>query len=64
MDEKLREKMIEIEQRLGGPVAAARAAGVRYPTWYRWRVGTLQPSTRTMNLVDLLLKISSPQGQN
>jgi hypothetical protein len=59
MNDDLRLKMEEVERRLGGPLAAATAAGVRYPTWYRWRVGAIRPSHRTIALVNLLLQGTS-----
>ena len=36
-------KMQEIEAALGGPVKAARAAGVSYVSWWRWSTGKVSP---------------------
>ena len=46
----------ELERRLGGPVAAARCAGVSYPTWYRRREGKLQMTPEAIRLMELLLR--------
>jgi hypothetical protein len=48
------QKMQLIEKSLGGPVAAARAAGVEYPTWYRWKKAN-GTQKRVVNVLDLLL---------
>jgi hypothetical protein len=49
------QKMKIIEKKLGGPVAAARAAGVEYPTWYRWRQANGEQK-RIVKVLDLLLE--------
>jgi len=48
--------LVELERRLGGPVNAARSAGVAYATWYRWREGQLEPSRRSQKTLLLLLQ--------
>jgi len=50
-----KEDFVEIERRLGGPVNAARSAGVSYPTWYRWREGRISLSESRKKLLLLLL---------
>jgi hypothetical protein len=49
------QKMKIIEEKLGGPVAASRAAGVEYPTWYRWRQANGNQK-RIVKVLDLLLE--------
>ena len=39
--------MRAVERAIGGPGAAARAAGVHPSTWRRWRAGTQRPGPRT-----------------
>jgi hypothetical protein len=51
------EKIRQIERHYGGPVAASKAAGVRYPTWYRWRTGLLwnERAEKTIELMSIQL---------
>jgi len=49
-----KELIRKIEQKYGGPVAASRKAGVRYPTWWRWSAGRVQPSPMVRRLLELL----------
>lgn len=53
-----KEDFRELEARLGGPVCAARAAGVSYPTWYRWREGKMPLVPSRAKLIELLLRTS------
>lgn len=59
-----REDFIELERRLGGPVAAAESAGVKYPTWYRYREGLLSLTPSKQKLIAMMLQTSRlPLGQ-
>lgn len=46
--------MIRIEESFGGPVAAARAVGVDFSTWYRWREGAYDVPSPMRKLLGLL----------
>jgi len=49
------EKFQILERKFGGPVKASRIAGVRYPTWYRWRQKSEKLNERTERTLDLML---------
>jgi hypothetical protein len=50
-----RDDFVELERRLGGPVSAARVAGVTYVTWYRCREGLQELSPSRQKLIELML---------
>ena len=54
MEEKTKIRLLE--KFLGGPVAAAKAAGVQYVTWYRWRNGLRGITPQTSRMLDMMLK--------
>ena len=44
-----------LEDKFGGPVAAARAVPVSYVNWWRWRTGAILMPERVRNHLKLLL---------
>lgn len=44
-------QMREIEKALGGPILAAREAGVTHVTWWRWRSGRVPPNKTLIALL-------------
>ncbi len=53
-----------IEKRLGGPVAAAGAAGVSLVTWWRWRTGRTEINPRIKATLRLLAEHAITKEQD
>ena len=50
------EKLSMLEDKYGGPVAAARAVGASYNSWWRWKTGSRHPSARFQRIIDTHLE--------